>query len=114
MPCSTISITCTSDNSVASQNSARSNRTITGSLMIGLLLISESKILSRIESGFFRQLLPQRLDVMVEFLRHHRLELHEQVTTVPGLVHQAVAFGAHALAILAAGRHLEVDLAGQG
>ena len=51
---------------------------------------------------------------MVEFFRHHRLELHEQVATVAALVQQPVALGAHALAILAAGRHLEVDLAGQG
>ena len=69
---------------------------------------------ARVAVALFCQVLLQGLDVIVRLLRHDGFQLHEQVTALTGLVHQAMALGTHALAILAAGRHLEVDLAGQG
>jgi hypothetical protein len=64
-----------------------------------------------VERGFLRQFLPQGDGLVVGLLGHDRhLELDEQVAALPGLVQQAMALGAQALAILAAAGTLRLIL----
>ena len=83
-------------------------------MVSGYSVLRDQKCSRGSNAAFFASSCHSALMSSSDVLRHHGLQLHEQVTALTGLVHQAMALGAHALAVLAAGRDLEVDLAGQG